>query len=113
VYQIEIFYDPNARMIFDPEHSMEIGEFYRPEAALEIGMVDQVLPPKAVLSKSIEKARLIGSMPQAAYANIKRNRIEGVEAQVLARREKKERHFLDCWFSDEARKLLRAAMEKF
>ena len=92
---------------------MDIGEFYQPEESLQMGIVDQVLPLEQVLPKSIEKARLLGGSPQEAFAMIKRNRVERVEAQVLARLEEKERFFVDCWYSDEARERLREAMEKF
>ncbi len=92
---------------------MDIGEFYQPEESLQMGIVDQVLPLEQVLPKSIEKARLLGGSPQEAFAMIKRNRVERVEAQVLTRLEEKERFFVDRWYSDEARERLREAMEKF
>jgi len=92
---------------------MDIGEFYQPEESLQMGIVDQVLPLEQVLPKSVEKARLLGGSPQEAFAMIKRNRVERVEAQVLTRLEEKERFFVDRWYSDEARERLREAMEKF
>ena len=92
---------------------MDIGEFYQPEESLQMGIVDQVLPLEQVLPKSVEKARLLGGSPQEAFAMIKRNRVERVEAQVLTRLEEKERFFVECWYSDEARERLREAMEKF
>lgn len=92
---------------------MDIGEFYQPEESLQMGIVDQVLPLEQVLPKSVEKARLLGGSPQEAFAMIKRNRVERVEAQVLMRLEEKERFFVDRWYSDEARERLREAMEKF
>jgi enoyl-CoA hydratase/carnithine racemase len=99
--------DRNAREI------MEIGEFYQPEDSLTMGMVDQVVPLEDVLPKAIEKAQVLGSMPQEAYRLIKQNRTELVEDEIQARLEEKENLFLDCWFSDEARKRLKDAMEKF
>jgi enoyl-CoA hydratase/carnithine racemase len=92
---------------------METGEFYHPGESLEMGMVDRVLPPGEVLPMAMEKARHLGSMPHEAYEMIKRSRTEMVEDEVLARWEEKERLFLDCWYSDEARRRLREAMEKF
>lgn len=97
-------------------HAREItdmGEFYRPEELLRMGAVDQVLSSEQVLFKSIEKARLLGSLPQEAFAAIKRNRVEMVEAQVLAHLEEKEQFFIERWYSDEARKRLQEAMERF
>jgi len=92
---------------------MEAGEFYLPERLLHKGMVDQVLPLEQVLPQSIEQASALGALPQAAFALIKRNRIETVEAQVLARLEERERSFIERWYSDEARERLKEAMRKF
>lgn len=97
----------NAREI------MYAGEFYQPEELFQMGMVDQVLPLEQVLSRSIEKARLLGALPQKAFAVIKRNRVEGVEAQVLARLEEEGHAFIECWYSDQARERLKEAMKKF
>ena len=91
----------------------DVGEFYRPEELLRMGAVDQVLSSEQVLQKSIEKARLLGSLPREPLAAIKQNRVEAVAAQVLARIEEKEQLFIDCWYSDKARKRLQEAMKKF
>jgi enoyl-CoA hydratase/carnithine racemase len=98
---------PNAREM------MYTGEFYQPEKLLQMGLVDQVLPLEQVLPKSVEKASLLGALPQESFAMIKRNRVEVVETQVLARLEEKEQFFIERWYSDEARQRLRGAMEKF
>lgn len=92
---------------------IKIGDFYRPEQSLQMGMVDQVLPLEQVRSQAVEKAQLLGSMNQQAYALIKRNRVETIEEQFLARREEKEKSFLQCWYSDQARQKLKEAIEKF
>lgn len=97
----------NAREI------MRCGEFYHPEESLQLGMVDQILSSEQVLPRSIEKAELLGALPQKAFAMIKRSRVEVVEAQVQRHLPKRERIFIDCWFSDEARELLIDAMKKF
>ena len=89
------------------------GEFYPPEQLLQMGIVDRVLPLEQVLPESIEKAQSLGASPQSAFAMIKRNRVETVEARVLAHREEKERLFVECWYSDKARERLREAIEKF
>lgn len=92
---------------------MEMGEFYQPEGLLQMGVVDQIVPLEQVLLKSIEKARMLGAMPREAFAMIKRNRVEIVEAQILKRLEEKERFFIECWYSGRARKRLKEAIEKF
>jgi enoyl-CoA hydratase/carnithine racemase len=97
----------NAREI------MSTGEFYHSEELLQIGMVDQVLPLDQVLPKAIEKAGLLGALPHEAFGMIKRNRVETVEAQVLAHLAEKEQFFIECWYSDEARVRLKEAIKKF
>lgn len=89
------------------------GEFYLPEQLLSTGMVDCVLPVEEVIPKAIEKAQSLGALPQKAYAIIKHNRVEQVEQQILQHLAEKEQLFIECWSSDEARKLIKDAMEKF
>jgi len=97
----------NARSIMDS------GEFYGPEQLIQMGMVDKVLSLADVLPQSIERVKLLGAMPQKAFAAIKHNRVERIEAQVLACREEQEQLFIDCLFSDEARDRVKEAMKTF
>jgi len=92
---------------------MEIGEFYPPLESLKLGMVDQVLPLKQVLTEAIERAKLLGAMPQEVFGIIKLNRVERIEEQILKHLEEKEQFFLECWHSDETRKRLKEAIKKF
>jgi enoyl-CoA hydratase/carnithine racemase len=92
---------------------METGEFFGPEQALEIGLVDKILPLEQVLQASIEKARELGSFVPSAYAAIKRNRVEQVAAQVESQLDKQVKLFVDCWYSETSRELLKVAREKF
>ncbi len=92
---------------------VDSGEFYPPEKLIQMGMVDQVLPLEQVLPESMEKARLLGSYRQEAFEMIKRNRTEAVEGDILARLKEREGFFIECWYSDEVRKRLKEAMEKF
>ncbi len=92
---------------------MDSGEFYGPDELSRMGVVDQAWPLEQVLPQAVEKAGLLGALPQRAFAMIKRNRVEAVEARILARLEERERFFVDRWYADEARGRLREAMEKF
>jgi hypothetical protein len=78
-----------------------------------MGVVDGAWPLEQVLPQAVEKATLLGALPQQASAMIKRNRVEIVEARILARLEERERFFVERWYADEARGRLREAMEKF
>jgi enoyl-CoA hydratase/carnithine racemase len=92
---------------------MEFGEFFGPEVSLQFGMVDQISPPEKVLTASIEKLSQITKNPSKAYTIIKQNRVQPVEAQILSRLEQVRADFADCWYSEETRELLKAAIEKF
>ena len=92
---------------------MDTGDFYAPADLARLGLVDEVLPAGDVMPKAIEKAQRLGAWPSPAFALIKRNRVEQIEQRVLARREEKERLFVDGWYSDEARRRLKEATEKF
>jgi enoyl-CoA hydratase/carnithine racemase len=92
---------------------IDSGDFYQPGESSRLGLVDHVYPAGEVLDRAIKKAVQIGSWPQAAFAIIKRNRTEGVEACFHARKESKEESFIDCWYSDASRTLLKDAISKF
>lgn len=92
---------------------MESGEFYEAEAAASIGLVDEVWPVEKVVKMAVEKGRQLGSLPKAGYEMIKRNRVAGVEAEVMAKEEEQERFFVECWYSEEARTQLQEAMKRF
>jgi len=97
----------NAREIIDT------GEFYLPDMLFKMGVVDEVVPLDELEAKVIAKARFFSSVPQNAFALIKKNRVETVEAQILSKLKEKEIAFLNCWYADETRKRLKEAMKKF
>lgn len=92
---------------------MDTGDFFSPEVVLEMGLVDQVLPPEQVLPGGIEKAAELGSLPRGAFRMIKQNRVEVVLERYERNREDRERYFIDHWYSEGTRELLKKAMEKF
>jgi enoyl-CoA hydratase/carnithine racemase len=92
---------------------VESGSFYQPPDALSHGLVDKVIPEEDICQEVSTQAQILGSMPSSAFWAIKKNRIELVESQILAKLEEKEQQFVDLWFSDEARHKLIEAVEKF
>jgi len=89
------------------------GEFHGPIESLQMGLVDKVFPTGEVNEHAVRKAKRIGSWPLGAFALIKQNRTEEVEKRFLISGEKKAKAFIDCWYSDESRKLLKDALQKF
>jgi len=92
---------------------MEGGDFYAPSEALEMGMVDEVLPVEEIVNKALALAEKLGFLPGAAYGMIKQNRVETTVAEVLSHETKKERYFIESWYSEAVRERLREAMKKF
>ena len=92
---------------------METGRFYEPLESLRMGLVDEVVPAGEVLDRAAKKVKSIGIRPQKAFAGIKRNRTEEITVRVRTFQEEKHKAFIDCWYSDEARTLIKDAMKKF
>ncbi len=97
----------NARDVVDG------GDFYQPKEALRLGLVDEILTPQEVLPRCLAKLGMLGAMPGEAAYQIKRNRVEPVEAEIRAGLEERERLFVECWYSEEARERLKEAAAKF
>lgn len=91
----------------------DFGEFYLPEESLKMGIVDCVTQLEEVVPLCEEKATVLGALPEKARVAIKRDRTEPVERQILQHLEEKEKIFLECWFSREARIMLEEQMKKF
>lgn len=92
---------------------IETGEFYPPEETLRMGLVDTVLPLEEVADASIKEAAALASRPGNVFTMRKRRRVAVVAAQVRARLEEDNQHFVDCWYATKTRDLLREAMAKF
>ena len=92
---------------------MEQGEFYPPEDALRIGLVDFLMHQDHVLEKALEQARILSQAPGEAFALVKANRVESVMVEILERLEVKQLRFIDCWYADAARQPLKEAGTKF
>lgn len=92
---------------------MELGEFYEPLDSLRMGLVDHVSKLEKVLPQAIEKAEKLGGMSNKPFDIIKKNRVEPVESQIHKHLEGKEDLFLECWFSEEARRQLQEALKRF
>lgn len=91
----------------------EGGDFFDPETAAHLGMVDRVLSAESVVSTAIDRVHALGELPQTAFAAIKRSRVGFVENQILASLDETETEFINQWYAPEARQLLREAMARF
>lgn len=99
--------DCSARKILDT------GDFFPPEETLSMGLVDAVVSLEEVVDKAVEKVKSVVSHSLDAFAVIKRNRTEMIEAEIKESLNTKEEKFIEMWYSPETRKKLKEALEKF
>lgn len=108
--------DCMLRQLVGPRRARDLvdgGEFYEPPETRAMGLVDDVFPTDQVLDQAIAKAAALGGQPRRAFALIKRDRVEGVAAQVSRRLTAKETAFVELWYSAEAQERLREAAKRF
>jgi enoyl-CoA hydratase/carnithine racemase len=90
----------------------DFGDFYPPEKLLQLGLVDEIIPMKELIQKSIETIKLAGSSTEA-FRLIKNNRVEIVESHIRRYLKERQSDFINLWYSPTCRKLLQEAVKKF
>ncbi len=89
------------------------GKMIPAEEALQMGIVDGLFLPQALLPESLAKARELGSLPSKDFGAIKANRTGEVAKKIRRRLEEDIRLFMKFWYGEEARGRLKEAMKKF
>lgn len=88
------------------------GGLFDSEQALLLGLVDEIGEPEEVLEIASSKARDLGAIPAAAYAQVKlalrRPALEILDGDTEAASEA----WLDTWFAEVTRERLHAAIER-
>ena len=93
---------------------MESGDFHPVEEVKRLGLVVEVVdPPSELLNRALEKATELNSYSSAAYAAIKHNRVNPIVTRYIQTREEEVKLFVECWYSDTARQVLKEIMKKF
>jgi enoyl-CoA hydratase/carnithine racemase len=92
---------------------MYFGEFFEGRELLQMGLVDEILPPGELIPRAIATAGAVEPSSLEAFAMIKANRVERVKTNILAHLEQKEQYFVARWYAPQTRQRLKAAMEKF
>jgi enoyl-CoA hydratase/carnithine racemase len=103
----QIVDDRAARRIVDT------GDFFPPEETFAMGLVDKVMPLEQVVDGAVEEVEAIQKHSLEAFAIIKRNRTEKIDAEIRVNLVEKEVIFIKMWYTDRTRRKLRAALEKF
>lgn len=80
------------------------------DRALEIGLIDRIVPAADLLDAALDRARQLAGRSRVAYAEIKRR----ARARTLKRYDRAlvNDPFLDFWFSDEARRRIDALVDR-
>jgi enoyl-CoA hydratase/carnithine racemase len=89
------------------------GELLLTDNAHKIGMVDEILPPKAVEDRAIEKILDMLSRPLWGFGAMKDNRTESIVVKYRLNQEIKRKIFLDGWFNESNREVILEAAKKF
>lgn len=88
------------------------GRLLAAEEARAIGLVHQVTDPEALLDVAVARARQLGELPPAAFAQIKRTLRAPSLAAARAAAGESERQWVDTLFSPLAQQRLRAAVAR-
>lgn len=103
-----------ARAALNPAAFRQImlgGNLVDAQAAKDMGMVDEVVPPEGVLERAITVARDYASIPPKTYAAIKAQMREGELNLIRSVMEEQSDPTLDGWYSDETKPAMAALLE--
>ncbi|HVZ43569.1 MAG TPA: enoyl-CoA hydratase [Ramlibacter sp.] len=92
--------------------ALMLGEPFMAEAALEVGLVNRVLPPTEVNAYAQAQARKLAAKPLASLVETKRLMKQGREAAVLKQMDEEGRTFARMLREPAAREAFSAFMEK-
>lgn len=92
---------------------MMTGDFYSPEKALSMGLVDEVHPVGEVVTQTIKRAGRLEPAFFRAYEIMRSATWALVESKAMPQMKEQEDAFLDLWFSESTRPLLKEASKKF
>jgi enoyl-CoA hydratase len=88
------------------------GGLFKPQEALALGLIDEVVAPEQLLARACGRARELAGVPRAAYAQVKLGFRQHAIAAIERTDEAVAEQWLDTWFSDEAQTRLRAIVER-
>lgn len=95
-----------TRMMFE-------GGFITASEASTMGLMDKLLTRETSESEAVKYLEGLAAFPESAMVAVKANRTMEIKNSFEMYAEEKNREFLDCWFSEPVRELLKAASKKF
>jgi enoyl-CoA hydratase/carnithine racemase len=81
--------------------------------ARKSGLVDVVYPLETIESEAVTLASKLAALPQPAFSAVKASRVEQIRLRYENNHKSTCEVFLDCWFNDSTRELLKKACEAF
>jgi enoyl-CoA hydratase len=86
-------------------------KLFPPREALALGLLQEVVPPGELVERALARARKLGELPAAAFAQVKAGIRGPVAASVRGARGAADR-WLDTWFSAAAQERIGAAVAR-
>jgi len=89
------------------------GDLMAADAAIGVGLIDEIHPKEAVEEAAVGKALDMSSPGGPAFSLIKEFRTEALCQHFISHREEKKDNLLDCWFDSKVQRMLKEAAKKF
>jgi len=89
------------------------GDFFSFTEASSVGLIDELCPPEKLKQTAIDKIAELAAFDPRPFSAVKAYRVEEIKSKYMKNKRVKNDFFLDCWFSESTRKILKAASEKF
>jgi enoyl-CoA hydratase/carnithine racemase len=105
-------YDLMLRQIIGDMHARDMvyfGEYMSLSDAKQIGLIDKICSPETLEDEAVKKAAELAAFDGRAFAEIKANRTEEIRMRYKENGKAKNDFFLDCWFSENAQRLMKEA----
>jgi 3,2-trans-enoyl-CoA isomerase len=83
------------------------GDMFTAEEALQLGLIDRIVPEDIFLDECIARASELGEKQSAAFRIIKKLLRQPVVDEMAKREEASIREFTEVWYSDKTRDFLR------
>jgi len=88
------------------------GARFSTEAAVALGLVDELAEPEVLMDRAIEKARVLAQKPPGGYRRLKRYAREALATRMQALDDAHLDELVEQWFSEETQRLVNAAVER-
>lgn len=82
------------------ERAVISGDMYSPDEALQIGLIDQIVPPEDLMAEAQKKARELAEKDGAAFKSIKYLVRKSLADEMIRKEKDSISEFVDIWYSE-------------